>query len=149
MNLVPRKPSGYELCGFCDASLKAYAAVVYLQREGETGCNVDFVASKRQVAPLKRQTIPRLEPLFALVLARLMPASPKPSRMKYKSHSLAVSQTRQWHCTGYLESIGLQAVCAEQDVCRSEDCFHQNFGCTVQERTTLQTALRWTLVSIL
>ena len=72
VNLVQKQLSGYELCGFCDASLKAYAAVVYLRREGETGCNVDFVASKTRVAPLKRQTIPRLELLSALLLARLI-----------------------------------------------------------------------------
>ena len=62
----------YTLCGFCDASLGAYAAVVYLLVETEYGHAVKFVASKTQVSPLKRQTIPRLELLSALLLARLM-----------------------------------------------------------------------------
>ena len=62
----------YSLSGFCDASLKAYAAVVYLCLETESGRNITFVASKTRVSPLKAQTIPRLELLSALLLARLM-----------------------------------------------------------------------------
>ena len=62
----------YTLCGFCDASLKAYAAVVYLQVETSSGHHVSFVASKTRVSPLKAQTIPRLELLSALLLARLL-----------------------------------------------------------------------------
>ena len=64
------KVISYQLCGFCDASCKAYAAVVYLQMSA--GCKVQFVASKTRVAPLKSQTIPRLELLSAVLLARLM-----------------------------------------------------------------------------
>ena len=62
----------YDLCGFCDSSPKAYAAVVYLRGKTPHGCQVSLVASKTQVAPLKQQTIPRLELLSALLLARLM-----------------------------------------------------------------------------
>lgn len=62
----------YKLYGFCDASLKAYAAVIYLLSESDSGPRVDFVASKTRVAPLKPQTIPRLELLAALLLSRLM-----------------------------------------------------------------------------
>ena len=61
-----------KLCGFCDASCRAYAAVVYLLLETSTGRQVRFVASKTRVAPLKSQTIPRLELLSAVLLARLM-----------------------------------------------------------------------------
>ena len=60
------------LCGYCDASLSAYAAVIYLLIESESGSYMHFVASKTRVSPLKRQTIPRLELLSALLLARLM-----------------------------------------------------------------------------
>ena len=60
------------LCGFCDASIKAYAAVVYLVLKTETGSSVQFVAAKTRVAPLKGQTIPRLELLSALLLPRLI-----------------------------------------------------------------------------
>ena len=62
----------YHLCGFCDASLKAYAAVVYLILDTSTQRHIRILASKTRVAPLKTQTIPRLELLSALLLARLM-----------------------------------------------------------------------------
>ena len=39
------------LCGFCDASTKAYAAVVYLLLKTETHKTVRFVAAKTGVAP--------------------------------------------------------------------------------------------------
>ena len=61
-----------KLCGFCDASCKAYAAVVDLLLETSAGRQVRFVASKTRVAPLKSQMIPRLELLSAVLLARLM-----------------------------------------------------------------------------
>ena len=57
------------LCGFCDASLKAYAGVVYLLLETEFGFSVKFVAAKTRVSPLKEQTIPRLELLSTLLLS--------------------------------------------------------------------------------
>ena len=57
------------LYGFCDASVLAYAAVVYLYNGSNS---VHFVASKTRVAPLTQQTIPRLELLSSLLLARLM-----------------------------------------------------------------------------
>ena len=62
-----------ELHGFSDASKDAYGAVVYMRVERESGkvdCNI--IASKSRVAPLKGETIPRLELLSALILARLM-----------------------------------------------------------------------------
>ena len=60
------------LCGFCDASTKAYAAVVYLVVETWDDCSVSFVTAKTRVAPLRQQTIPRLELLSALLLSRLI-----------------------------------------------------------------------------
>jgi len=60
------------LHGFCDASLGAYAAVVYMKTETASGSSTSFVASKTRVAPLSNQTIPRLELLSALLLANLM-----------------------------------------------------------------------------
>ena len=63
--------TSFQLCGFCDASCKAYAAVVYLLIETSAGRQVRLVTSKTRVAPLKSQTIPRLELLSAVLLARL------------------------------------------------------------------------------
>jgi hypothetical protein len=62
----------YSLYGFCDASLSAYAAVVYLVVQTDEGRFVKFIVSKTRVAPLQSQTIPRLELLSALLLARLI-----------------------------------------------------------------------------
>ena len=62
------------LHGFCDASLKAYGAVVYRQVHTTSCTYVKFVASKTRVAPLHNQTIPRLELLGAVILARLVTA---------------------------------------------------------------------------
>ena len=67
------EPTTIELHGFSDASQIAYAAVVYLRSVYEDGyVEVKLVASKTRVAPLKKQTIPRLELLGANILARLM-----------------------------------------------------------------------------
>ena len=62
----------YSLRGFCDASLSAYAAVVYLVVETISGIFARFVVAKTRVSPLKQQSVPRLELLSALLLARVM-----------------------------------------------------------------------------
>ena len=62
-----------QLHGFADASEKAYGAVVYLRIETTTGTVfTQLVSSKTRVAPMNGETIPRLELLGALVLARLV-----------------------------------------------------------------------------
>ena len=60
------------LQGFSDASLGAYAAVVYLKIVTPMGCSLRFVASKTRVAPIHGQTIPRFELLGALLMAKLL-----------------------------------------------------------------------------
>ena len=62
----------YKLYGFCDASTGAYAAVIYLLMKTRTDHVVKFIASKTRVAPSRSQTIPRLELLSALLLAKLI-----------------------------------------------------------------------------
>ena len=61
-----------KLHGFCDASSKAYAAVVYLYITTASRSYIRFLASKTRVAPVAQQTIPRLELLSALILSRLV-----------------------------------------------------------------------------
>ena len=63
-----------ELWGFCDASMTAYAAVVYIVARDGTSKGVKFITSKTRVAPTQTQIIPslRLELLSALLLARLI-----------------------------------------------------------------------------
>ena len=62
----------YSLIGFCDASKKAYAAVVYLRAKTQEGFHAEFLSSKTRVNPLQPQTISRLELLSALLLTRLL-----------------------------------------------------------------------------
>jgi len=61
-----------KLQGFCDASVNAYAAVVYLKIETPDKTYLKFVTSKTRVAPLVEKIIPRHELLSALILARLI-----------------------------------------------------------------------------
>ena len=58
--------------GFCDASVQAYAAVVYLRKVyTDDSVTVRLTASKTRVSPVKSQTIPHLELLAAVILTRL------------------------------------------------------------------------------
>ncbi|KAL1130802.1 hypothetical protein AAG570_012043 [Ranatra chinensis] len=61
----------FELHGFSDASKIAYGAVVYLTCRTDNTSTVSLLASKTRVAPLKVQTIPRLELLGAVLLANV------------------------------------------------------------------------------
>lgn len=59
------------MLGFCDASGRAYGAVIYIK----SGENVALVASKNRVSRLKETlTMPRLELMGALLLAELFAA---------------------------------------------------------------------------
>ena len=62
-------PACLELHGFSDASEHAYAAVLYLHTISNNGKVVTrLVASKTRVTPTKKQSIPRLDLLGALIL---------------------------------------------------------------------------------
>ena len=78
--LVPRCVYGgleeavtsYTLHGFGDASEKVYCAVVYLVLEVSSGYHPVLLTSKTRIAPLSRQSVPRLELLSGVILARLV-----------------------------------------------------------------------------
>ena len=62
-----------QIHAFSDASESAYACVVYLRSVYKSGeVSVKFICSKTNVAPLKRQTIPRLELPGAVLMAKLV-----------------------------------------------------------------------------
>ena len=79
------------LHGFADASKKAYCAVIYLVYTTSTGIYTRMLTSKTRVAPLKELSIPRLELMSALMLARLMSTVEKAL-----SHQAGVKRSRLW-----------------------------------------------------
>ena len=100
--------ASYTLHGFCDASKGAYAAVIYLVVQIGSERYARFVASKTRVAPRRELSIPRLEPLSALLLARLLESvarslSPNPTlgqSMGYTDSQVAlywiVGEGKEW-----------------------------------------------------
>ena len=63
----------FEIHGFGDASKFAYGAAVYLRTVRKSGeSSVQLVTAKTRLAPLKGETIPRLELMAALLLSRLV-----------------------------------------------------------------------------
>ena len=62
----------FRLCRFGDASKGAYAGVVYLLVEANLGFTLRIVAAKTRVSPSQALTIPWLELVAALLLARLV-----------------------------------------------------------------------------
>ena len=66
------KSDTIELLAFCGSSEEAYAASVYARVTQNSDSHVRLVTSKSRVAPLDKQTVPRLELLSCLILSRLM-----------------------------------------------------------------------------
>jgi hypothetical protein len=67
------QPLKIQLHGFSDASKRAYGALVYMRSVYEDGhIDVRLISSKTKVAPIKQQSIPRLELLGATILVRLV-----------------------------------------------------------------------------
>ncbi|XP_046868940.1 uncharacterized protein LOC124461460 [Drosophila willistoni] len=71
--LVVNDTDNIELHGFSGASTKAYAAVVYSRVINKDGSiSTSIMAAKSRVAPLKQQSLPRLELCAALLLSQLI-----------------------------------------------------------------------------
>ncbi|XP_073811753.1 uncharacterized protein [Musca autumnalis] len=58
--------------GFCDASERAYAAVLYIRVAYSKEISTYIISSKTKVAPIKTLSIPRLELCGALLLAEMI-----------------------------------------------------------------------------
>ena len=70
--------------GFCDSSLKAYSAMVYLKVSTKEKCFVRLLSTKSKVAPHKTLLIPRLELLGCHLLNKLVDSVKKAIRMIVK-----------------------------------------------------------------
>ncbi|XP_018368325.1 PREDICTED: uncharacterized protein LOC108764537 [Trachymyrmex cornetzi] len=76
--IIPRhsicsNPVRIQIHGFSDASKDAYGGCVYLRSQNATeSVHVSLLCAKSRVAPLKTETIPRLELCGALTVARLV-----------------------------------------------------------------------------
>lgn len=91
---------------FCDASDKAYATVAFIRFQDDEHILTAFIASKYKVAPLKQQTIPKLELQGAVLACRVaksisMELEYKIESIHYWTDSLVVlkqirSQTRRF-----------------------------------------------------
>ncbi|KAJ4429280.1 hypothetical protein ANN_26283 [Periplaneta americana] len=62
----------HQLHVFCDASERAYGAIIYVRSTKDDCVSVSLACSKNRIAPVKKVTLPRLELLAALVGARLL-----------------------------------------------------------------------------
>ncbi|XP_043284935.1 uncharacterized protein [Venturia canescens] len=71
-HLLINDPVDIQIHGFCDASKTGYGACIYVRSCNQEGTiHVQLFCSKGRVAPLKEETIPRLELCETLILARL------------------------------------------------------------------------------
>ncbi|XP_036317473.1 uncharacterized protein LOC118732444, partial [Rhagoletis pomonella] len=61
-----------QIHGFCDASIAAYGACIYIRAESDGHILTNLLCSKSRVAPLKALTVPKLELSGALLLAELI-----------------------------------------------------------------------------
>lgn len=79
-----------QLHGFADASLTSYGACLYLRVKNSVGnITTNLICAKSRVAPLKTISLPRLELLAAVLLARLI--------SKYSpSLNLPIKETHCW-----------------------------------------------------
>jgi hypothetical protein len=89
---IPRKiisnaQNQVELHGFCDSSMAAYGACIYIRTCDETNntYNTELLCSRSRVAPLKIITLPRLELCAAVLLARMVNKILSTLNLEFKS----------------------------------------------------------------
>lgn len=69
---LPEKSEFIEIHGFCDARKSVYRAVIFIRAESDGSVSTNLLCSKSRVAPIKPQTLPRLELCGALLLSELV-----------------------------------------------------------------------------
>lgn len=88
--VIPSLSEEVEVHGFCDASEEAYGACLYVRSKDDSGIwNSRLLCAKTRVAPLKGNTIPRLELNGALLLAELV-------KKVAESWGIEVKRCRLW-----------------------------------------------------
>ena len=93
----------YALCGFCDASTTADAAVVYLVMETQGDVHTPFIVAKIKVAPMQTLTIPRLELFSALLLSRLITTVSAALKSALPDLKIRCYIDQPWPCIGSRE----------------------------------------------
>ncbi|XP_055549392.1 uncharacterized protein LOC129732493 [Wyeomyia smithii] len=88
-DVLSSKVESIELHVFTDASEHAYGCVAFLRVVVERVVRCSLVMSRSKVAPLKRQSIPRLELMAAVLGARL-------SETIFTTHTLKIDQCYFW-----------------------------------------------------
>jgi hypothetical protein len=73
--VIPQGCEDVEIHGFADASQLAYGAAIYVRCKTKEGFQTNLICSKSRVAPIKPQTIPKLELCACVLLANLMKAT--------------------------------------------------------------------------
>ena len=128
------------LHGFCNASVGAYAAVVYMYLKTTEGAHLKFVTAKTRVAPLVKQSISRLELLSARILAR-DERETSTKRVHRSCLHLAAGQTPRLRYIGSVEKRVNGSSSSRTGYWRYAVSYHLKHGAIVRVRTTRQTSL--------
>ena len=67
-----RNVTGLELRGFCDASIQAYSAAIYVRSSKDGNAVTNLLTAKSKIVPNRRLTAPKLELMSCLLLSRLI-----------------------------------------------------------------------------
>ncbi|GFX88550.1 DUF1758 domain-containing protein [Trichonephila clavipes] len=88
-----------KLRGYCDSSLRAYGAAIYVKCLHNSGTvSTNLLCSKSRIAPLKSITIPWLELCVAVLLAKLIRKTIKSMKILFNDIVLWIDSTIVLSC---------------------------------------------------